>query len=70
VIGNDLAEFACPRRLFPTSFGRVNGWRMHYVDQRAGDPTMLLRRNPTWSFPDALEATGRLFRIPSAMEER
>ena len=41
-------------------FARVNGWRMHYVDegggdrQRAGegprDPIVLLHGNPTWGF--------------------
>ena len=29
---------------------RVNGWRMHYVDEGAGDPVVLLHGNPTWGF--------------------
>jgi pimeloyl-ACP methyl ester carboxylesterase len=29
---------------------RVNGWRMHYVDEGAGDPVLLLHGNPTWGF--------------------
>jgi len=31
-------------------FARVNGWRMHYVDEGAGDPVVLLHCNPTWGF--------------------
>lgn len=31
-------------------FARVNGWRMHYVDQGSGDPVVLLHGNPTWGF--------------------
>lgn len=31
-------------------FTRVNGWRMHYVDEGAGDPVVLLHGNPTWGF--------------------
>jgi len=31
-------------------FARVNGWRMHYVDEGTGDPIVLLHRNPTWGF--------------------
>lgn len=29
---------------------RVNGWRMHYVDEGTGDPVLLLHGNPTWGF--------------------
>src|ERR1700751_2047253 len=29
---------------------RVNGWRMHYVDEGTGDPVVLLHGNPTWGF--------------------
>ncbi len=28
------------------NFARVNGWRMHYVDEGAGDPVVLLHGNP------------------------
>jgi len=35
---------------FPSRFMRVNGHRMHYVDEGAGDPVLLLHGNPTWSF--------------------
>jgi hypothetical protein len=31
-------------------YARVNGWRMHYVDEGAGDPVLLLHGNPTWAF--------------------
>lgn len=31
-------------------FTRVNGWRMHYIDEGAGDPVVLLHGNPTWGF--------------------
>ena len=31
-------------------FARVNGWRMHYVDEGSGDPVLLLHGNPTWAF--------------------
>ncbi|HYL19203.1 MAG TPA: alpha/beta fold hydrolase, partial [Burkholderiales bacterium] len=29
---------------------RINGWRMHYVDEGSGDPVVLLHGNPTWGF--------------------
>src|SRR5438128_344934 len=40
------------RSLWPyrANFARVNGWRMHYVDEGAGDPLVLLHGNPTWGF--------------------
>ena len=28
----------------------VDGLRMHYVDEGAGDPVLLLHGEPTWSF--------------------
>ena len=31
-------------------FAPVNGWRMHYVDEGAGDPVVLLHGNPAWGF--------------------
>src|SRR5437763_17072350 len=31
-------------------FARVNGWRMHYIDEGGGDPVVLLHGNPTWGF--------------------
>ena len=40
------------RKRFPfaSRFMRVNGHRMHYVDEGDGDPVLLLHGNPTWSF--------------------
>ncbi len=35
---------------FENRFASVNGYRMHYVDEGAGDPVLLLHGNPTWSF--------------------
>ena len=35
---------------FESRFMRVNGQRMHYVDEGEGDPVLLLHGNPTWSF--------------------
>jgi pimeloyl-ACP methyl ester carboxylesterase len=31
-------------------FARVNGWRMHYIDEGRGPPVVLLHGNPTWGF--------------------
>jgi haloalkane dehalogenase len=31
-------------------FARVNGWRMHYVDEGIDNPVVLLHGNPTWGF--------------------
>ncbi|MGE3918648.1 MAG: alpha/beta fold hydrolase [Hyphomicrobiaceae bacterium] len=31
-------------------FARVNGWRMHYIDEGTGDPVLLLHGNPTWGY--------------------
>ena len=36
---------------FAARYARVNGWRMHYVDEGGGDPILLLHGNPTWGFP-------------------
>ena len=35
---------------FAARYARVNGRRMHYVDEGAGDPILLLHGNPTWGF--------------------
>jgi len=32
-------------------FKRVNGWRMHYIDEGAGDPVVLLHGNPRLGIP-------------------
>lgn len=31
-------------------FARVNGWRMHHVDEGSGDPVVLLHGNPAWGY--------------------
>jgi haloalkane dehalogenase len=35
---------------YAPKYARVNGWRMHYVDEGAGEPVVLLHGNPTWGF--------------------
>src|SRR5258708_19665244 len=50
-------------------FKRVNGWRMHYVDEGVGDPVVLLHGNPAWGFLyrkfiKPLTAAGRRVIIP------
>lgn len=35
---------------YAPKYARVNGWRMHYVDEGSGDPVVLLHGNPTWGF--------------------
>ena len=35
---------------FAARYLRVNGWRMHYIDEGAGDPVVLLHGNPTWGY--------------------
>ncbi len=48
--GVDLPEVARTQWPFQPRYVRVNGWRMHYVDEGAGDPLVLLHGNPTWGF--------------------
>ncbi len=48
--GADLPEDARAQWPYQARFARVNGWRMHYVDEGAGDPVVLLHGNPTWGF--------------------
>jgi haloalkane dehalogenase len=35
---------------YAPKYARVNGWRMHYVDEGSGEPVVLLHGNPTWGF--------------------
>lgn len=44
--------FDIPQNLFPVQhrFLEVDGARIHYVDEGAGDVLLLLHGNPTWSF--------------------
>ena len=50
-------------------FKRVNGWRMHYIDEGAGDLEVLLHGNPAWGFLyrkfiEPLTAAGRRVIVP------
>jgi pimeloyl-ACP methyl ester carboxylesterase len=45
-----LPESVLAQWPFAPRYARVNGWRMHYVDEGAGDPIVLLHGNPTWGF--------------------
>jgi haloalkane dehalogenase len=46
----DLPAFIRDKWPYAPRFARVNGWRMHYVDEGEGDPVVLLHGNPTWGF--------------------
>ena len=54
---------------FTARYARVNGWRMHYVDEGVGDPILPLHGNPTWGYlyrdviPPLVEA-GRRVIVP------
>ncbi|GAN76492.1 alpha/beta fold hydrolase [Acidisphaera rubrifaciens] len=52
MIQDDLARTEGFRTRWPHAarYARVNGWRMHYVDEGHGDPVLLLHGNPTWGF--------------------
>jgi len=45
-----LPDSIRPHWPYAPRFASVNGWRMHYVDEGAGDPVLLLHGNPTWGF--------------------
>jgi pimeloyl-ACP methyl ester carboxylesterase len=50
-----IDPFALPDHIraqwpYAARFARVNGWRMHYIDEGEGDPIVLLHGNPTWGF--------------------
>ena len=32
------------------NFLDINGFRLHFIDEGAGDPVVMLHGNPTWSF--------------------
>ena len=54
---------------FAPRYARVNGWRMHYVDEGDGEPIVLLHGNPTWGylyrdFIKPLVASGRRVIVP------
>ena len=65
----ELAPAFRRRWPFRPRFARVNGWRMHYVDEGAGQPVLLLHGNPTWGFLyrdviGPLVASGRRVIVP------
>ena len=45
-----LPESIAAQWPFAPRFTQVNGWRMHYIDEGAGAPVLLLHGNPTWGF--------------------
>src|SRR5437016_5090375 len=47
---NPLPDAVRARWPFRPRFSRVNGFRMHYIDEGTGDPVLLLHGNPTWRF--------------------
>ena len=46
----ELAHAVREKWPFVARHARVNGWRMHYVDEGEGDPVLLLHGNPTWGY--------------------
>jgi hypothetical protein len=44
---SNLPTLVCEQWPYSPGFARSNGWRMHYVDYRAGDPVVLLHGYPT-----------------------
>ncbi|WP_188608868.1 alpha/beta fold hydrolase [Chelatococcus reniformis] len=64
-----LPEAARAAWPYAPRFARVNGWRMHYIDEGAGDPVLLLHGNPTWGyiyreFVGPIVASGRRVIVP------
>ena len=62
-------RFAHEQWPYEPKFKRVNGWRMHYIDEGAGDPVVLLHGNPAWGFlyrkfVKPLTAAGRRVIVP------
>lgn len=49
-VGSELPVELRDRWPFRPRFARVNGWRMHYVDEGEGEPVVLLHGNPTWGY--------------------
>lgn len=63
------AQFVHAEWPFEPKFKRVNGWRMHYIDEGAGKPVVLLHGNPAWGFlyrkfVRPLTAAGRRVIVP------
>ena len=47
---SDLPSHLRDQWPYAPKYARVNGWRMHYIDEGAGEPVVLLHGNPTWGF--------------------
>ena len=45
-----VASRALPGYAFEPHYVEQDGLRMHYLDEGAGDPVLLLHGEPTWSF--------------------
>ena len=63
------ARFVHEQWPYRPRFKRVNGWRMHYIDEGRGDPVVLLHGNPAWgflyrAFVEPLVAAGRRVIVP------
>ena len=63
------ARFVHEQWPYRPRFKRVNGWRMHYIDEGTGDPVVLLHGNPAWgflyrAFVEPLVAAGRRVIVP------
>jgi haloalkane dehalogenase len=62
-------RFAHEQWPYEPKFKQVNGWRMHYIDEGAGRPVVLLHGNPAWgflyrTFIKPLTAAGRRVIVP------
>jgi len=45
-----LPDFIRAQWPYQPRYARVNGYRMHYIDEGSGHPVVLLHGNPTWGF--------------------
>lgn len=50
VEGIELPDWLRAQWPFRPRYARVNGYRMHYIDEGQGDPVVLLHGNPTWGY--------------------
>lgn len=45
-----IVPFHAPQYPFTGRYAEIGGFRLHYLDEGAGDPVVMLHGNPTWSF--------------------
>jgi haloalkane dehalogenase len=45
-----IGPFPAPQYPFTGRYADVGGFRLHYLDEGAGEPVVMLHGNPTWSF--------------------